>query len=63
MLSADEVIRIQQVLLKDIKRQRLSSDDVTELIYIYLENIAGLECLDDESLSKIVLTIKKGLGC
>lgn len=62
MLSLEQIQQLQQQLLEDIISYKLSDDEVNEQIYLYLENIAGFEFLDEQSLAKIVSDIKKCLG-
>jgi len=61
MISSEQILQLQQQLLKDINSYNLSDDEITEHIYLYLENIAGFEFLDEQPLAKIVLDIKKCL--
>jgi len=61
MLSPDQIKHLQQQLISDIPKYKLTSSETTEHIYLYLENISGFECLPEKKLLKIVETVKNGL--
>jgi hypothetical protein len=61
MLSPHQINNLQQQLISDIQRYNLTSNEITEQVYLYLENISGFECLSEENLLKIVEMVKNGL--
>lgn len=61
MLSPHQINQLQQQLIDDINQYNLTSNGITEQVYLYLENIAGFEYLSEESLLKIVEMVKNGL--
>lgn len=61
MLSSSQINQLQQQLISDIHLYKLTSNEITEQVYLYLENISGFECLTEKSLLKIVEMVKNGL--
>ena len=61
MLTPSQIKQLAE-LVKEADVDTSNEDEVNEYIYMLLEDIAGFESIDEETLVKIVSDIKKCLG-
>jgi len=61
MLNSNQIEQLQQCLVEDIKLLNLSDSQITDQVYLYLENLSGFETTSSQFLEKTINLILKDL--
>lgn len=56
-ITPHDIDKIVEFALEDLQQSQFSIDDIEENIGLYLENIPGMDLIDEEDQENLIITI------